>query len=89
MRVRTCVDGPRRLGIGTTLLERFDEMNKIIYRVMRHELGWAFELNGTRSTGFRTRELARNAAKAAASQHTASARRPTAYETVMRQDDCG
>jgi hypothetical protein len=43
-------------------------MSKIIYRVVKHDGGWAYEKGGTYSVKFRTREGARKAAKLAASE---------------------
>jgi hypothetical protein len=43
-------------------------MSKIIYRVVKHDGGWAYEKNGTYSEKFSTREGARKAAKLAASE---------------------
>jgi hypothetical protein len=46
-------------------------MNKITYKVIKHEGGWAFEANGTYSQRFRTREAARKAARLAAHESAA------------------
>jgi hypothetical protein len=43
-------------------------MSKIIYRVVKHDGGWAYEKNGTYSEKFPTREVARKAARLAASE---------------------
>lgn len=43
-------------------------MEKIIYKVVKHDGGWAYEANGTFSERFPTREAARKAAKLAASE---------------------
>jgi Uncharacterized protein conserved in bacteria (DUF2188) len=43
-------------------------MSKIIYRVVRHDGGWAYTADGTFSELFRTREAARKALKVAASE---------------------
>ncbi len=43
-------------------------MNKVTYKVVKHDGGWAYEANGTYSEPFRTREEARTAAKLAASE---------------------
>jgi Uncharacterized protein conserved in bacteria (DUF2188) len=43
-------------------------MNKVTYKVVKHDGGWAYEANGTYSEPFRTREEARSAAKLAASE---------------------
>jgi hypothetical protein len=45
---------------------RFDEMKKIVYKIMRHDGGWSYEVHGKYSEPFRTREEARQAAKLAA-----------------------
>jgi len=37
-------------------------MSKIVYRVVKHDGGWAYEANGTYSEPFPTREAARKAA---------------------------
>lgn len=41
-------------------------MSKIVYRIVRHDGGWAYEANGTFSESFRTRDDARSAARIAA-----------------------
>jgi hypothetical protein len=43
-------------------------MNKITYKVVKHDGGWAYQANGTYSESFPTREAARKAAKLAASE---------------------
>jgi hypothetical protein len=43
-------------------------MSKIIYKVVRHDGGWAYTADGTFSEPFRTREAARKAAKVAVSE---------------------
>jgi hypothetical protein len=43
-------------------------MAKLIYKVVKHDGGWAYEANGTFSEPFRTRELARTAARLAAGE---------------------
>jgi hypothetical protein len=43
-------------------------MSKSIYKVIRHDGGWAYTANGTFSEPFRTRAAARKAAKVAASE---------------------
>jgi hypothetical protein len=60
---------------------RIDEMNRITYKVVKHDGGWAYEVNGTYSEKFPTREAARKAAKLAASEQAApGATTPIAYE---------
>ncbi len=54
-------------------------MSKLVYRVVRHDGGWAYEANGTFSEPFRTRELAREAARLAAREQRAP-EEPTAIE---------
>jgi hypothetical protein len=46
-------------------------MSKIVYKVIKHDGGWAYEANGTFSEPFRTRDEARAAAKLAASEQVA------------------
>jgi len=41
-------------------------MSEMIYKVVRHDGGWAYEANGTFSERFSTREAARGAATRAA-----------------------
>jgi hypothetical protein len=56
-------------------------MSKITYRVVKHEGGWAYEANSTRSETFQTREAARKAASLAATeQAAASETTPPSYE---------
>lgn len=43
-------------------------MAKIVYKVVKHDGAWAYEANGTFSEKFATRDLARKAAKRAASE---------------------
>jgi hypothetical protein len=45
-------------------------MSKIVYKVIKHDGGWAYQANGTYSETFRTREAARQAAKLAASEQS-------------------
>ncbi|MDQ2948350.1 MAG: DUF2188 domain-containing protein [Acidobacteriota bacterium] len=56
-------------------------MSKIIYKVVKHDGAWAYEMNGTYSAKFPTREAARKAAKLAASeQATPGDTTPISYE---------
>jgi hypothetical protein len=56
-------------------------MTKLVYRVVRHDGGWAYEANGTFSEPFRTREEARKAARLAArEQETPGQPTPIEYE---------
>jgi len=41
-------------------------MNKITFKIVKHDDGWAYEANGGHSQYFRTREAARTAARLAA-----------------------
>lgn len=45
-------------------------MTEIIYKVVAHDGGWAYEAKGTYSEPFPTREAARHAAKLAAREQT-------------------
>lgn len=56
-------------------------MNKITYRVVKLDGGWAYETNGGHSEQFRTREAARKAAKFAAAEHA------SAYGTSARASE--
>lgn len=44
-------------------------MSVITYNILRHDGGWAYEVNGTFSASFSTRTAARAAAKRAACKH--------------------
>jgi hypothetical protein len=46
-------------------------MSQIIYKVVKHDGGWAYVANGTYSEPFRTQDAARSAAKLAASEQAA------------------
>jgi Uncharacterized protein conserved in bacteria (DUF2188) len=52
-------------------------MDRISYKVVKHDGGWAYEANGTFSERFPTREAARKAAKLAASEREAIPRETT------------
>ena len=45
-------------------------MSDMIYKVVRHDGGWAYEANGTFSERFATREAARHATKRAATEQS-------------------
>jgi hypothetical protein len=47
-------------------------MRKVTYQIVKHDGAWAYEVNGTYSEKFSTREVARKAAKLAASEQAAS-----------------
>jgi hypothetical protein len=65
-------------------------MNKITYRVVKHNGGWAYENGGTCSEQFRTREAARKAARLAAAGHAhTSAPRTSEGEEGQWHDDSG
>ena len=67
-------------------------MNKITYRVVKHNGGWAYENGGTYSEQFRTREAARKAARLAAAGHAsayATAPRTSEGEEGQWHDDSG
>jgi hypothetical protein len=46
-------------------------MSQIVYKVVKHDGGWAYEANGTYSEPFPTHEAARKAAKLAAREQAA------------------
>jgi hypothetical protein len=60
-------------------------MSHIIYKVVRHDGGWAYEANGTYSEPFPTREAARDAAQRAASEQAA----PGETTQISYEDDQG
>lgn len=56
-------------------------MTKTTYKVLKHDGGWAYEVNGTYSEPFRTREAARQAARlSAAEQSVPGVTSPISYE---------
>jgi Uncharacterized protein conserved in bacteria (DUF2188) len=56
-------------------------MSKVVYRIVKHDGGWAYEVNGTYSEAFPTREDARKAARLAASEQvTPGETTPISYE---------
>jgi Uncharacterized protein conserved in bacteria (DUF2188) len=60
-------------------------MSKITYKVVKHDGGWAYEMNGTYSEKFPTREVARKAAKLAASEQVV----PGDTTAISFEDDKG
>jgi hypothetical protein len=67
-------------------------MNKITYRVVKHDGGWALETDGGYSEQFRTREAARKAARLAAAEHASAhetAPRPSVNKEGQWHDDSG
>lgn len=60
-------------------------MSKIVYKVVKHDGGWAYEANGTFSEKFRTRGEARVAAKRAAAEQTA----PGESSAISYEDEKG
>ncbi len=60
-------------------------MNKVTYKVVKHDGGWAYEANDTYSEPFRTREEARMAAKLAASEQAT----PGKSAQISYEDDKG
>jgi Uncharacterized protein conserved in bacteria (DUF2188) len=60
-------------------------MNKIVYKVVKHDGAWAYEMNGTYSEKFPTREAARKAAKLAAGEQAVPGdTTPISYEDDKR-----
>jgi Uncharacterized protein conserved in bacteria (DUF2188) len=62
------------------------------YRVVKHNGGWAYETDGTRSELFRTRDAARKAARLAAAEHARAdetAPRPSERNEAQWYDDSG
>jgi hypothetical protein len=63
-------------------------MNKIPFKIVKHDDGWVYEADGVLSQNFRTREAARKAARLAAS--AASETTPLSHEhTEEWYDDTG
>ena len=62
-------------------------MGTISYKVARHDGGWAYEVNGTYSEKFPTREAARKAAKLAASEQVTPAGDNYGHDQAHRQDE--
>ncbi len=62
------VTRPAEIGIEVV---KGPNMSKITYKVVKHDSGWAYEVNGTYSEPFPSRDAARKAAKLAASEQAA------------------
>jgi hypothetical protein len=63
-------------------------MNKVTFKIVKHDDGWVYEANGALSHNFRTREAARKAARLAAS--AASETTPLSHENKEEwYDDTG
>jgi hypothetical protein len=60
-------------------------MGTVTYKVTKHDGGWAYEVNGTFSERFPTRESARKAARLAASEQLA----PGETTPISYEDDKG
>ena len=60
-------------------------MSKVIYKVVKHDGGWAYQANGTFSEKFRTRSEARSAAKLAAAEQAA----PGESASISYEDEKG
>ena len=60
-------------------------MAHVTYKVVRHEDGWAYTVNGAFSESFPTHEEAREAARRAAAEQ----RRPGQSETIEYEDEHG
>jgi hypothetical protein len=61
-------------------------MNRITYRVVKHDGSWAYEANGTYSEQFRTRDAARKAARLAAiAQPAGNGTAPSSHEDKSGQ----
>ncbi len=60
-------------------------MSKIIYKIVRHDGGWAYEANGTFSERFASREIAHQAAVVAASEQEA----PGESSFISWEDETG
>jgi Uncharacterized protein conserved in bacteria (DUF2188) len=60
-------------------------MVHVTYKVVRHEDGWAYSVNGVFSESFPTHEEAREAARRAAAEQ----RQPGQSETIEYEDEHG
>jgi len=60
-------------------------MSKIIYKIVRHDGGWAYEANGTFSERFANRKAAHQAAVLAASEQAA----PRETSVISWEDETG
>jgi hypothetical protein len=60
-------------------------MSKVTYKVTKHEGGWAYEVNGTFSERFRTRDAARKAARLAACEQVTQGE----SAAISHEDDKG
>ena len=60
-------------------------MVHVAYKVVRHEDGWAYTVNGVFSESFPTHEEAREAARRAAAEQ----RQPGQSETIEYEDEHG
>jgi hypothetical protein len=60
-------------------------MSRIVYRIVRHDGGWAYQANGTFSEAFQTREQARQAAGLAAREQSI----PGETATIEYEDENG
>jgi hypothetical protein len=60
-------------------------MNDIVYKVVPHDGGWAYEVNGTFSERFLSRAAARKAAHLAASEQSV----PGETTTITYEDEQG
>ncbi|HXW40910.1 MAG TPA: DUF2188 domain-containing protein [Xanthobacteraceae bacterium] len=60
-------------------------MTKVVYHIVRHEDGWAYQVNGVFSETFPSHDMARQAAqRAAAEQHL-----PDDTRTISWEDENG
>jgi hypothetical protein len=59
-------------------------MSKIVYRIVKHDGGWAYEVNGTFSEAHRTRDDARRAARLAAREQSS---RSGEHSTSIEYED--
>jgi hypothetical protein len=62
-------------------------VSKIVYKVVRHDGGWTYEVSGTFAETYRTREAARLAARVAATEQ--SSRSPEESASIEYEDEKG
>jgi hypothetical protein len=60
-------------------------MSKVIYKIVKHDGGWAYEVNGTFSEPFRTHDAARRAARIAAEEQA----EPGESTQILYEDEKG
>lgn len=60
-------------------------MSNVVYRIVEHDGGWAYQVEGTYSETFRTHDMARSAASRAAAEQL----QPGRSGTIAYEDSAG